>query len=181
VTHANARLQPVESVADDAAPFSIERWSATSGNGRPSRANLTVRGAGHLWRAHSVGNGGIDALLRAVDLALAPFLGDGVELASFTVHAVGAGHDAKASVSLSVRPRSASGHAPAYPGQGAHENVLEASIVAYLDAVNRLLAHAGVDTAALAAEARPRRSRTRSVDAESPVRRLSPLMELYNP
>jgi 2-isopropylmalate synthase len=178
---ANARAQSAEPDMGESAPFSVDRWSATSGNGRPSRANLTVRGAGHLWRAHSAGNGGVDALLRAVDLALAPFLGEGVELASFTVHAVGAGHDARASVSLSIRPRSEGGHAPAYPGQGADENVLEATIVAYLDAINRYLAHAGVDTAAVAAEARPRRSRTSTVDGESRVRRLSPLMELYNP
>jgi len=160
--------------------FAVERWSATSGNSRPSRASLALRGAGRTWRAHSDGNGGVDALLRAVDTALAPFLGEGVELESFNVHAVGTGHDAAASVSLSVRARSAHDHAPAYTGRGVHTNVLEASVIAYVDAINRLLAHAAVDVAAIAAAAHPPRSRAKGLEHESRQRHLEPLMGLYN-
>jgi hypothetical protein len=164
-----------------AAGFAVERWSATSGNSRPSRASLAIRGAGRTWRASSEGNGGVDALLRAVDVALAPFLGEGVELESYNVHAVGTGHDAAGSVSLTIRARSADEHAPGYTGRGVHANVLEASVVAYVDAINRLLAHAGVDVAAIANAARPSRPRVRTLDHETRQRRLEPLMSLYNP
>lgn len=170
-----------ESRATAHGPFALERWSVTSGNSRPSRASLALRGAGRAWRAHAEGNGGVDALLRAVDLALHPFLGKGVELGTFNVHAVGTGHDAAASVTLSVRTRAADDHAPAYHGRGVHSNVLEASAIAYVDAINRLLSHTGADVAAMAATAaRPRRSRADAVDSESRQRRLEPLMGLYN-
>ena len=130
--------------------FSVERWSATSGNGRPSRANLTLRGAGRRWSAHSEGNGAVDALLKSVDLALVPVLGDGVELQTYNVHATGEGHDTQAAVTLSVRSRSEHEHAPAYPGRAVRENILEASLMAYVDAINRLLAHGNVDVASAA-------------------------------
>ena len=133
-------------LTDPAAALSIERWSATSGSERGSRASLVIRGGGHRWRAHAAGNGAIDALLRAVDDALAPLLGEGVALATYDVHATGPGHETKASVSLSVRSR-ADENGPLYPGRSVGENVLEASVTAYVDAVNALLVDTGVDIA----------------------------------
>jgi hypothetical protein len=132
------------------AAFSVERWSATSGSQRSSRADLVLDGGGRKWRAHASGNGAIDALLRAVDLALGAVLGDGVELQTYNVHATGHGHETAAVVTLSLRPRGGDPQAPAYPGRGTHDNVLEASLVAYVDAINRLVGHAGVDVAAAA-------------------------------
>ena len=76
--------------------LSIERWSATSGSERGSRASLVLHGGGHRWRAHADGNGAIDALMRAVDDALAPLLGEGISLATYDVHASGPGHEATA-------------------------------------------------------------------------------------
>ncbi len=127
--------------------LSIERWSATSGNDRPSRANLILRGGGHRWRAHANGNGAIDALMRAADRALEPLLGAGVELATYDVHATGPGHETKASIAVSVRSRD-DADGPLYPGRAVHENILEASLAAYIDALNTLLADRGVDIAA---------------------------------
>ena len=130
------------------AVFRVERWSASSASARPSRADIVIDGAGRKWRAHATGNGAVDALLRAVDEALVPILGDGVELQTYNVHATGDGHDATAAVTLTLRARSDDQHAPGYPGRGEHENILEASLVAYVDAINRLVAHANVDVAA---------------------------------
>jgi 2-isopropylmalate synthase len=146
---APATAGPATAVESSAA-FTLERWSATSGNARLSRASLAIRGAGRTWRAHATGNGAVDALMRAVDMALAPFLGAGVELQTYNVHATGEGHDAVAAVTLSLRARSDDPHAPAYPGRGAHENVLEASLLAYVDAINRFVAHGNVDVASAA-------------------------------
>src|SRR3990170_3618690 len=97
------------------AGLSVERWAASSGSERGSRANLVLSGGGHRWRANADGNGAIDALMRAVDNALVPLLGAGVVLATYDVHATGAGHEAKASISVSVRRREDES-GPLYPG-----------------------------------------------------------------
>jgi hypothetical protein len=44
------------------AAFSLERWSASSGSDRTSRASLVLVGGGRRWYAHANGNGAIDAL-----------------------------------------------------------------------------------------------------------------------
>lgn len=159
-----------------AAAFAVERWSASSGNRRDSRADVVLAGGGRHWRAHATGNGAIDALLRAVDLALAPVLGAGVELQTYNVHATGDGHDAVAAVTLTLRARSDDAHAPAYPGRGNHENVLEASLVAYVDAVNRMLAHGNVDVSAAAPAADGAPAPARSDDATT----APPFMDMFN-
>lgn len=124
----------------------LERWSATSGSERASRANLVLAGGGHRWRANAGGNGAIDALLRAVDNALQPLLGAGVELVSFDVHATTTGHDAGASIVVGVRRTGEEG--PIHVGRAVDENVLQASVVAYIDAINALLVHEEIDVAA---------------------------------
>ena len=133
--------------SETSAALSIERWSATSGSARSSRANLILVGGGHRWRANAGGNGAVDALLHAVDNALTPLLGDGVVLVSYDVHATGSGHDAKASITVGVR-RSNAPEAPIYPGRAVHDNILQASVEAYVDAIGALLTDEGVDIAA---------------------------------
>lgn len=140
-------LSPAGTDPAGQAQLSLERWSATSGSERGSRANLVLAGGGHRWRANADGNGAVDALMRAVDNALAPLLGAGVMLVAYDVHAAGAGHEARASVTVGVRRRDDE-TAPIHPGRAVHENVLEASVVAYVDAVNALLADEGVDIVA---------------------------------
>jgi len=132
---------------DDA--ISVERWSATSGSDRPSRANLILIGGGHRWRANASGNGAVDALMRAADSALSPLLGEGVVLVSYDVHAAGVGHEAKASIAVGVRRRE-DADGPIYAGRAVHDNVLQASLDAYIDAVGALLADEGIDIASAA-------------------------------
>jgi hypothetical protein len=139
-------LSPTDTRPATGGGLHLERWSATSGSERGSRANLVLAGGGHRWRANADGNGAIDALMRAVDNALAPVLGEGVVLVSFDVHATRAGHEAQASVTVGVQRRG-SDDAPVYSGGAVDENVLQASVVAYIDAVNALLAAEGVDLA----------------------------------
>jgi LeuA allosteric (dimerisation) domain len=159
------------------AGLSIERWSATSGSERGSRASLVLHGGGHRWRAHADGNGAVDALMRAVDVALAPLLGEGVALATYDVHASGPGHEASASVSLSIRSR-ADADGPLYPGRFVSENVLEASVGAYVDAVNALLADTGVDIAS--AVPTPGETNTHETDPEHRSGAKDRIMSAYN-
>jgi LeuA allosteric (dimerisation) domain len=162
------------------ATFSIERWSASSASARPSRADLVIDGAGRKWRAHATGNGAVDALLRAVDEALASILGAGVELQTYNVHATGDGHDAIAAVTLSLRARSDDPHAPAYPGRGEHENILEASLTAYVDAINRMVAHINLDVAAAAPSPGETAVPARADDAESSQHHHDRFMDMFN-
>jgi hypothetical protein len=155
----------------------LERWSATSGSERRSRANVVLHGGGHRWRANADGNGAIDALMRAVDNALAPLLRDGVVLATYDVHAAGAGHESSATISVSVRRREDQS-GPRYPGRAAHENVLEASVVAYIDAVNALLAHEGVDIAS--AVPTPGATARHDADSDHPSLATDHIMSVYD-
>ena len=157
--------------------LSIERWSATSGSERGSRASLVLHGGGHRWRAHADGNGAVDALMRAVDDALAPLLGEGVSLTTYDVHASGPGHEATAAVSLSIRSR-ADADGPLYTGRFVSENVLEASVGAYVDAVNTLLADTGVDIAS--AVPSPGETDTHETDPEHRSGAKDRIMSAYN-
>jgi hypothetical protein len=170
--------QPADEVAE-AMPFSIERWSATSGSERQSRANLVLAGGGRHWRAHANGNGAVDALMRAVDEALGPVLAEGVELLSYEVHATGHGHAAAAEVELTIRDRGALSEAE-FAGRAVHPNVLEASIAAYVDAINRLLSDREVDVAAIAPLGGGSDERTAEAAAEARRRTANTIMQLYN-
>ena len=107
----------------------------------------------------------------------APLLGDGVALVTYDVHATGPGHETKASVSLSVRSRTDEG-APLYPGRSVSENVLEASVSAYVDAVNALLADTGVDIAS--AIPSPGATATHDTDPEHRSGAKDRIMSAYN-
>jgi hypothetical protein len=162
------------------AVFRIERWSASSGNDRPSRASLVLTGGDRRWLAHATGNGAVDALMRAVDEAVARVLPEPLELLTYNVHATGHGHAAAASVTLSIRETSADPGAPAYPGRATHANVLEASLAAYLDAINGLVVNRGIDVAVAAPLARGARRQDASKDAEARAHATDGLMDLYN-
>lgn len=169
-------LSNLGSTPDAASGLRIERWTATSGSERGSRAALVLHGGGHRWRAHADGNGAIDALMRAVDDALAPLLGEGVMLATYDVHATGPGHETKASVSLSIKARDGDG--PAFPGRAVSENVLEASVGAYVDAINALLAANGIDVAS--AVPQPGETNRHETDPEHRAHGKDRIMSAYN-
>jgi hypothetical protein len=170
-------LSPADTSPATGGGLHLERWSATSGSERGSRANLVVAGGGHRWRANADGNGAIDALMRAVDSALAPILGSGVVLESFDVHATRAGHEARALVSLTVRRRDGAPEST-YPGGAEDENVLQASVVAYIDAVNALLAAEGIDVAS--AVPAPGETSRHEADPDHRSRAKDRIMSAYN-
>jgi len=170
-------LSPTDTAPAAGGSLSLERWSATSGSERGSRANLVVAGGGHRWRANADGNGAIDALMRAADNALAPLLGDGVNLVSYDVHATRGGHEAQARVTLGVQRRDQP-DAPVYEGGAVDENVLQASVVAYIDAVNTLLADEGVDIAS--AVPSPGDTERHETDPEHSASSKDRIMSAYN-
>ena len=170
-------LSPTDTRPTTAGQLHLERWAASSGSERGSRANLVLTGGGHRWRANADGNGAIDALMRAVDKALAPLLGDGVVLSSFEVRATGAGHEAQADVGVGVQRRGQT-DAPVYAGGALDENLLQASVVAYIDAVNALLDAEGIDVAS--AVPSPGETQTHETDPEHRSSSKDRIMSAYN-
>lgn len=162
------------------ASFRVERWQASSGNDRPSRASLVLAGGDRRWHAHATGNGAIDALMRAADEAVARVLPYPVELTTYNVHATGHGHAAAASVALSISETGAEPGAPEFPGRATHPNVLEASLAAYLDAINVLVANHSIDLATAAPLARGPRGKRSGEEAEARTHAADGLMDLYN-
>ncbi len=140
-------VSPPTELPDPEASLSVERWAATSGSERSSRANLTLIGGGHRWRANAGGNGAVDALLRAVDSALAPLLGWAWCSSRMTSMRPVPGTRRRLRSPVGVRRRDAP-DGPIYPGRAVHENVLQASVEAYVEAIAALLTDEGVDIAA---------------------------------
>jgi 2-isopropylmalate synthase len=105
------------------------------GSNGPQRAILTLSIDGEEVTAAVRGNGPVDALFNAVR-KLVPH--DGATLQLYQVHAVTAGTDAQAEVSvvLSEDGRTAR-------GTGAHTDTLVASARAYVNALNKLIVKRG--------------------------------------
>jgi hypothetical protein len=128
---------------DSADTLHLARWTVTSGSNANSRGAVVIASGDHQWEASAEGNGAVDALFRAVDKALAGVLTGHPRLLSYDVHAVAEGPDAEGRVTVSIAPPSdASGPRGSgrYTGEIVSTNIIAASIEAYVDAINDLLA-----------------------------------------
>ena len=121
----------------------LARWTVTSGSNANSRGAVVIASGDHQWEASAEGNGAVDALFRAVDRALAGVLTGHPRLLSYDVHAVAEGPDAEGKVTVAIAPPSDAGgprSSGRYVGEITSTNIIAASIEAYIDAVNELLA-----------------------------------------
>lgn len=141
----------------------LARWTVTSGSQVQSRGAVVIASDDHEWRASAEGNGAVDALFRAVDKALADVLHGHPRLMAYDVHAVAEGPDAEGLVSVRIAPppqapgERATGE---YAGEARSTNIIAASVDAYIEAINRLLAE---EHWAGAADAAGRTKRARTV------------------
>jgi 2-isopropylmalate synthase len=123
----------------------LTRWTITSGSNVQSRGAVVIAAGDHHWRASATGNGAVDALYRAVDAALAEVLAGHPRLVAYDVHAVAHGPDAEGQVSVAILPPESAAGARGggrYTGTALGTNIIAASIEAYIDAINALLAEA---------------------------------------
>jgi hypothetical protein len=150
----------------------LVRWTVTSGSNVNSRAAVVLRAAHHDWQASAEGNGAVDALLRAVNLALADVLGGDPLLLAYDVHALAEGPDAEGRVTVQIAPPvSAEGERAdgRYAGEVASTNIVAASVEAYVVALNAMLvdgAWAGAAEDAVARRGTGKPSEPESGDAE---------------
>ena len=123
-------------------PIRLERWTVTSGSNVNSRAAVVLQAGRRDWQASAEGNGAVDALFRAVDLALAEVLGGRPLLIGYDVHALAEGPDAEGRVTVRIAPpATVEGTRPdgPYAGEIASTNIVAASVEAYVDALNVML------------------------------------------
>src|SRR4051794_15301201 len=129
--------------ADPEETLHLARWTVTSGSNVNSRGAVVIASGDHQWEAAAEGNGAVDALFRAVDRALAEVLTGHPRLLGYDVHAVAEGPDAEGKVTVTIAPPTGAQGARAngrYTGEITSTNIIAASIEAYIDAINELLA-----------------------------------------
>ena len=122
--------------------ISLDRWTVTAGSNVNRRAAVVIRAGGHDWKASTEGNGAVDALLKAVDRALADVLGGHPQLLSYDVHALGEGPGAEGRVRLLIAPPPGSPGDRAqgrFTGEASSTNTVASSVEAYISALNRML------------------------------------------
>jgi 2-isopropylmalate synthase len=110
--------------------FRLERFIINSGNTITATANIKLGRNGQTWEEVAQGAGPIDAAFKAIE----KIVGGRYILEDFSLRSVTAGKDAQAGVSLKLR----SGERVVV-GKGLSTDVVEAGILAFVNAVNRLL------------------------------------------
>ena len=117
----------------------IVGWSGTSSHGGNATGSVSLTVAGEDRSAEATGNGPVDSLFGAVDDAIQPVLGWHPVLTEYEIKAVTAGEDAQGQVLVRCRRSSDEGPgALIVTGHGLSTNIIEASLEAYLVAVNKL-------------------------------------------
>jgi hypothetical protein len=121
----------------------LARWSCTTGSAVQSRGVVIVESGEHRWQASAEGIGPVDALYKAVDVALHDVLSGHPRVVAYDVHSLGEGTESEGMVQVRLAPPSGAEGARAegaYDGRAQGPNIIAASVEAYIDALNRLLA-----------------------------------------
>ena len=133
------------------APVAIEGWSVTSSHGGTSKGNVALRLQGASVTSEQSGNGPVDALYGAVDAAVEPVIGWHPKLVDYEIRAVSGGEDAQGQVLVRARRSSdTEGAGETVSGHGLSTNIIEASLEAYVNALEKLLAEEPVAATAQA-------------------------------
>jgi 2-isopropylmalate synthase len=117
----------------------LEGWNVTSSHGGKATGMVSLAVANEERAQAAIGNGPVDALFEAVDAAIQPVFGWHPVLEAYEIKAVSGGEDAQGRVLVRCRRSSDVGPgALVVSGHGLSTNIIEASIEAYLVAVNKL-------------------------------------------
>ena len=139
VTDADLLALMEQRAAEVPASVTLVGWSVTSSHGGNATGSITLTVDGQERTSEATGNGPVNALFGAVDEALQPVLGWHPTLTEYEIKAVSAGEDAQGQVLVRCRRSSDEGPgALIVSGHGLSTNIIEASLDAYLVAVNKL-------------------------------------------
>ncbi len=138
-----AATEPAGGAGTEQPTLHLVRWTVTSGSNVQSRGAVVIASGDHQWEAAAEGNGPVAALYRAVDAALADVLSGHPRLLAYDVHAVAESPDSEALVTVKIAPPATAGGERAsgrYTAEARDENIIAASVEAYVEALNQLLA-----------------------------------------
>ncbi len=139
VTDADLLALVEQRVSEVPASVQVLGWSVTSSHGGRATGTVSLGIHGEERSVEATGNGPVDALYGAVDQALLPVLGWRPVLTEYEIKAVSAGEDAQGQALVRCRRSSDEGPgALVVSGHGLSTNIIEASLEAYLVAVNKL-------------------------------------------
>jgi len=139
VTDADLLALVEQRAAEVPASVSLLGWSVTSSHGGNATGSVSLSVNGEERATEATGNGPVNALFAAVDEAVQPALGWHPVLTEYEIKAVSAGEDAQGQVLVRCRRSSDEGPgALVVSGHGLSTNIIEASLDAYLVAVNKL-------------------------------------------
>jgi 2-isopropylmalate synthase len=138
-------MTPGQAKTETIPALHLTRWTVTSGSNVQSRGAVVIEAGDHHWRASAEGNGAVDALFKAVDAALSDVLQGHPRLVGYDVHALEEGPEAEGLVIVAIEPPAGGEGARAqglYNGKARSTNIIAASIEAYIEALNAMLAEA---------------------------------------
>ena len=139
VTDADLHALVEQRSAEVPASVSLVGWSVTSSRGGNATGTVSLTVNGQERTAETTGNGPLNALFGAVDASLQPALGWHPTLTEYEIKAVSAGEDAQGQALVRCRRSSDEGPgALVVTGHGLSTNIIEASLDAYIAAVNKL-------------------------------------------
>lgn len=116
--------------------FHLEYFHTYTGNTLIPSATVKLNKDNETYMGTSAGDGPVDAVFQAIDSAL----GINVTLDEYVIQAIGSGKDAQGQVKLQLLFE---GEDEGYIGKGSSTDIVEASALAYLNAVNRHLLQGG--------------------------------------
>jgi len=123
-----------ENVSEIAEVFELESFQISSGNKVISTSVISLKRNGEIFSEAATGDGPVDAAFNAMDRVV----GFSMELEEYSLRAVTEGKDALGEVAVKV-----SKNGKNFTGRGVSTDVVEASIKAYLNAINRVLGEFG--------------------------------------
>jgi len=123
-----------EKVAKIPEVFQLETYQISSGDKVVSTATISVKRNGNVYTEAATGSGPIDAAFKAMERAV----GFALNLEDYSLKAVTGGKDALGEVIVRV-----SKNGNAFIGRGVSTDIIEASVRAYLNAINKALSELG--------------------------------------
>jgi 2-isopropylmalate synthase len=139
VTDADLRALVEQQASEVPASVELLGWSVTSSHGGKATGAVSLAVSGQDRSAETTGNGPVNALYAAVDAIVQPAFAWHPVLTEYEIKAVSAGEDAQGQVLVRCRRSSDEGPgALVVSGHGLSTNIIEASLEAYLVAVNKL-------------------------------------------
>jgi 2-isopropylmalate synthase len=111
--------------------YELEFFHVSAGTGAISTGTVSIRAGDEMFRESAIGDGPVDACFKAIDRALQT----NTAIESYQVRSVTAGREAQGEVLVRVR----SGE-QVFSGRGVSTDIIEASVKAYLQALNETCA-----------------------------------------